>query len=106
MPEDVQDTFGHALDLAQAGEKYDDAKPLKGLGSGVIEAVESDEDGTYRAVYTVRFSDLVYVLHVFQKKSVKGIETPKVDIDLIKARLKTARTDHAVWMKQHKETRT
>ncbi len=91
MPDDVQDTFGYALHLAQAGEKHDQAKPLKGFGSaGVLEVVEDSDGGTYRAVYTVRFGNAVYVLHCFQKKSTHGIATPKPDIDLIRDRLKAA----------------
>lgn len=89
MPDDVQDTFGYALHLAQTGEKHDQAKPLKGFGSaGVLEVVEDADGGTYRAVYTVRFGSAVYVLHCFQKKSTHGIATPKPDIDLIRDRLK------------------
>lgn len=103
MPEDVKDVFGFAIDLAQAGLKHTDAKPLKGFGSAaVLEVVESDEGGTYRAVYTVRLAGWIYVLHCFQKKSTKGIETPKADIDLIKSRLKDAVINHAVWVKQTK----
>ena len=103
MPEDVKDVFGFAIDLAQAGLKHADAKPLKGFGSaGVLEVVESDEGGTYRAVYTVRFAHWIYVLHCFQKKSNKGIETPKEEIDLIKSRLKDAEADHATWLKHTK----
>jgi len=103
MPEDVKDVFGFAIDLAQAGLKHADAKPLKGFGSaGVLEVVERDEGGTYRAVYTVRLAGWVYVLHCFQKKSSKGIETPKVDIDLINSRLKDAEADHATWVNQAK----
>lgn len=91
MPDDVQDTFGYALHLAQTGEKHDQAKPLKGFGSaGVLEVVEDSDGGTYRAVYTVRFGNAVYVLHCFQKKSTHGIATPKPDIDLIRDRLKVA----------------
>ena len=106
MPEDVKDVFGFAIDLAQAGQKHADAKPLKGFGSaGVLEVVESDEGGTYRAVYTVRLANWIYVLHCFQKKSTKGIETPKADIDLIKSRLKDAEADHADWSKQAKGVR-
>jgi phage-related protein len=91
MPEEVRDTFGYALYRAQLGGKHPQAKPLRGFGSaGVLEVVESDQDGTYRAVYTVRFANAVYVLHCFQKKSVSGIATPQQDIDLIKARLKQA----------------
>jgi len=93
MPEDLQDTFGYALHLAQIGDKDDHAKPLKGFGSaGVLEVVESDNGGTYRAVYTVRFANAIYVLHCFQKKSKSGIATPKPDLDLIRERLKAAET--------------
>lgn len=70
MPEDVQDAFGFALYLAQLGEKHADAKPMKGFtGAGVLEIIENYSSDTYRAVYTVRFPEAVYVLHVFQKKS-------------------------------------
>jgi phage-related protein len=89
MPAEVQDIFGYALYLAQIGQKHEDAKPLKGFWSaGVLEVVEDWHGDTYRAVYTVRFSAVVYVLHVFQKKARKGIETPKHEIDLIRERLK------------------
>lgn len=95
MPEDVQDGFGYALYLAQVGEKHRAAKPLKGFtGAGVLEVVEDCQGNTYRAVYTVRFSDSVYVLHVFQKKSKSGIATSKQDIDLIESRLKQAQEIH------------
>jgi phage-related protein len=91
MPPDVVDVFGYALHLAQYGGKHQQAKPLKGFGSaGVLKVVEDDDGSTYRAVYTVRFGNAVYVLHCFQKKSHKGIETSKLDIDLIRARLKLA----------------
>ena len=91
MPDPVQDNFGFALYQAQIGEKHDDAKPLKGFkGSGVLEIVDDFDGDTYRAVYTVRFAEVVYVLHVFQKKSKRGIATPKQDIELIEQRLKTA----------------
>ena len=91
MPADVQDTFGYALHLAQTGDKHDQTKPLKGFGgAGVLEVVESDAGGTYRAVYTVRFENAVYVLHCFQKKSMRGIATPKPDMDLIRERFKLA----------------
>lgn len=91
MPRDVQDTFGYALHLAQTGKKHDQAKPLKGFGSaGVLEVIEDDSGSTYRAVYTVRFRASVYVLHCFQKKSTRGIATPKPDLDLIRERLKAA----------------
>jgi phage-related protein len=66
------------------------SKPLKGLGSGVLEVVSDYRGGTFRSVYTVRFADSGFVLHAFQKKSKSGIATPKADIDLIKQRLKQA----------------
>ena len=94
-PQDVQDEVGYALYLAQIGEKYADAKPLKGLGAGVVEVIADHRGDTYRAVYTVRFTERVYVLHVFQKKSKRGIATPQSDIDLIRQRLKrAAELDH------------
>jgi phage-related protein len=92
MPATVVDVVGYALYLAQSGLKHQQARPLKGFGSaGVLEVVEDYDGNTYRAVYTVRFSNGVYVLHCFQKKSRKGIETSKQDKDMIEARLKLAR---------------
>jgi phage-related protein len=91
MPNDVVDVFGFALHLAQTGKKHDQAKPLKGFGgAGVLEVVEDHMGDTYRAVYTVKIADAVYVLHCFQKKSKSGIETPKHEMDLIRDRLKAA----------------
>lgn len=93
MPEDVQDTFGYALYLAQDGKKHVQAKALKGFGSAdILEVIENAQGGTYRAVYTVRFRHAVYVLHCFQKKSTQGIATPRPDMNLINERLKAART--------------
>jgi phage-related protein len=89
-PQDVQDEVGYALYLAQIGEKYAGAKPLKGLGPGVLEVIADHRSDTYRAVYTVRFAERVYVLHVFQKKSKKGIATPHSEIELVRQRLKRA----------------
>lgn len=89
MPDDVQDTFGYALHLAQLGGKHSQAKPLKGFsGAGVLEVVEDCHGDTYRAVYTVRYAQAVYVVHCFQKKSTSGIATPKPDTELIERRLK------------------
>ena len=91
MPDEVQDTFGYALHLAQSGKKHHQAKPLKGFGSaGVLEVIEDSDGSTYRAVYTVRLGNAVYVLHCFQKKSKHGIATAKTDLDLIRERLKMA----------------
>lgn len=95
MPDEVQDDVGYALLLAQLGEKHDETKPLKGFkGAGVLEVVDNFDGDTYRAVYTVRFKSAIYVLHVFQKKSKSGIETPKQDIELVENRLKVAQEHH------------
>jgi len=91
LPVDVRRFFGFALSLAQAGDTHDAAKVLKGFGgAGVLEVVEDDVGGTYRAVYTVKFAEAVFVLHCFQKKSKRGVSTPKEDMDIIHARLKIA----------------
>ena len=91
LPVEVRRMFGFALSLAQAGDQHDDAKMLRGFGgAGVLEVVESNVGGTYRAVYTVKFKEAVFVLHCFQKKSKRGIATPKEDMDIIHARLKVA----------------
>ena len=87
----VRRRFGFALSLAQLGDQDDAAKALKGFGGGgVLEVVEDDAGGTYRAVYTVKFVEAVFVLHCFQKKSKSGIATPKADMDIIRARLRVA----------------
>ena len=90
FPAAVQDEMGYAIYLAQCGQKHVSAKPLKGLGSGVLEVVSDHRGDTFRSVYTVRFADRVFVLHAFQKKSKSGVATPKADIDLIKQRLQQA----------------
>lgn len=91
LPPDVRRRFGYALSLAQIGDQDDAAKVLKGFGgAGVLEVVEDDAGGTYRAVYTVKFAEAVFVLYCFQKKSRSGIATPKTDMDIIRARLKVA----------------
>ena len=83
--------MGFAINDAQNGEEHPRAKALKGFGGRSVLEVVDDEDGdTYRAIYTVRFAGVVYVLHAFQKKSKKGIETPKRNIEVIKARFKLA----------------
>ena len=86
--------IGIALGVVQRGGHPPSAKPWKGLGPGVLEIVEDDAAGTYRAVYTVRFAKAIYVLHAFQKKSPSGIRTARTDIRLIEERLKAARNDY------------
>jgi phage-related protein len=92
FPKDVRRVMGQAIDDAEhGGDEQPSAKALKGFGGrGVLEIVDDFDGDTYRAVYTVKFAGVIYVLHAFQKKSKKGIATPQRDIDLIKARLKRA----------------
>jgi len=94
FPEAVKDGIGTALSVAQFGGKHPAAKPWKGVGAGVLEVVENHDRDTYRSVYTVRFHRAVYVLHCFQKKSHRGIQTPKPDVELLAQRLKLARQDY------------
>jgi phage-related protein len=94
FPEPVKDEMGNALGLAQFGGKHPMAKPWKGEGPGVFELVEDHGGDTYRAVYTVRFREVVYVLHAFQKKSPSGRRTARTDIELIARRLKVAQQDY------------
>jgi phage-related protein len=94
LPTEVKLVFGQALYLAQIGRKHPEAKPLTGIESGVLEVVEDFNKNTYRAVYKVQLGEVVYVLHVFQKKSKSGKATPKPDIYLIKSRLTLAKQDH------------
>jgi phage-related protein len=95
FPRPVQRVFGYALNAAQLGETPPEAKIMKGFGgAGVLELVEDHRGDTYRAVYTVRFATKIYVLHVFQKKSKRGIATPQKEIELIRARLRWAERMH------------
>ena len=94
FPEPVKSEMGNALGVAQFGGKHPSAKPWKGQGAGVFEIAENFDGDTYRAVYTVKFREAIYVLHAFQKKSPKGIRTSRGDIDLIERRLKVAREDY------------
>jgi len=104
FPVDVRQVMGFALFEAQRGGKHPSAKPLKGFkGSGVLEVIDDYDGDTYRTVYTVRFSDAIYVLHAFQKKSKRGSETPKPDIELVKTRLKTAERLHNEYERKSKE---
>ena len=98
FPAEVKGRVGQAIWMAQTGSKAPFAKPLKGFGgAGVVEVVDDFDGEAYRAAYTVRFADVIYVLHAFHKKSRKGIATPKLDIDLIRARLVRAREDYERW---------
>jgi len=91
FPREIRREMGAALFAAQLGETDPAAKPLKGFsGASVMEIVARDAGGAWRAVYTVRYAEAVYVLHVFQKKSKRGIATPRQELDLIKQRLAEA----------------
>jgi len=91
FPEQVRKDIGHALYRVQIGEIPPSAKPMTGIGSGVFEIVDNYDTDTYRAVYTLKIGRSMYVLHCFQKKSTRGISTPKKEIDLIKRRLRRAK---------------
>lgn len=96
FPEEVKDVMGFALYQAQMGAKHPSAKILKGFGSaGVLEIVDDHDGDTYRAVYTVKFKVVVYVLDAFQKKSKKGSKTPQEVVDRVRKRLKMAEDDFA-----------
>jgi phage-related protein len=95
FPRKVRRDIGQSLYAAQQGEVDPSAKPLRGFGgASVIEIVAEDRGGTWRAVYTVRFAEAIYVLHAFQKKSKQGIATPTRDMDLIRQRLTEAERMH------------
>ena len=95
MPIPLRKEFGVALDIAQQGLAPEGTKLLKGAASGAMQLSEDYRGDTYRAVYTVELEGCLYVLHCFQKKSKKGAETPKADLDVIETRLKAARALHA-----------
>lgn len=98
FPEAVKEDIGYALFLAQRGEMPGNAKPLKGFGgAGVLEVLEDFRGGAYRAVYTVKFADVIYVLHCFQKKSRQGIKTPLAEMELVRSRLKVAEEDYRMY---------
>ncbi|MDE2352849.1 MAG: type II toxin-antitoxin system RelE/ParE family toxin [Alphaproteobacteria bacterium] len=94
FPAPVKDEMGNALGVAQFGGKHPSAKPWKGEGPGVFEIVEDFDGDTYRAIYTVKFEKIIYVLHAFQKKSPKGSKTAKGDVDTVGRRLKLALEDY------------
>lgn len=107
FPDAIQDDMGYALYLAQEGEKPPQAKPLKGFkGAGVLEIVESDAGGTYRAIYTVQLTTAIYVLHAFQKKSRHDSATPQEHIERIKVRLRLAAQIDAEHARSQKEETT
>ena len=91
FPDEVVRDLGYALGVAQLGGKHPGAKPWKGEGAGVFEVVERYDTDAYRAIYTVRFAEVVYVLHAYQKKSPSGVRTARQDVELVSQRLLAAR---------------
>jgi phage-related protein len=105
FPPDVRRRMGGALWEAQIGRKAPYAKPLKGFGSaGILEIVDDFDGDTYRAVYTVRFAAVVYVLHAFQKKSIRGVATPDHVLGVIRQRLQSAKEDYGEWLRRTQRT--
>ena len=103
FPTEVRRDSGFALRTAQNDAKHPSAKPLQDFGgASVLEIVEHHDGDTYRAVYTVRFAEAIYVLHAFKKESKRGIKTPKKGLNLIEVRLKKAQEDYAQWLKEGK----
>jgi phage-related protein len=103
FPDAVRGSIGHALHQAQCGDEPAAAKALKGFGGrSILEILEDHDGNTYRAVYTVRFAGTIYLLHAFQKKSKKGIATPKQTLDLVKSRLSDAEADFRARRKEEK----
>ncbi|MER9438674.1 type II toxin-antitoxin system RelE/ParE family toxin [Mesorhizobium sp. M0618] len=101
FPKEVRDEIGFSIETAQIGGKAINVVPLVGLkGAGVLEVISDFDTNTYRAVYTVRFHESVYVLHAFQKKSVRGIATPRREMDLVRSRLKEAQKHYEEERKQ------
>jgi phage-related protein len=104
FPLQIRRDIGFALYQVQQGKTTRNSKPLQGFGgAGVLEIIEDCNGDTYRAVYTVKFEKVIYILHCFQKKSKKGKATPKQDIDLIKQRLKLAEISYQEWLKNQEE---
>lgn len=101
LPDEVQRQFGFGLFLAQTGQHPPGAKALSGMGTGVLELIETFDKNSFRSVFAICFEDAVYVLHAFQKKSKSGIKTPKRDLDLIRKRLKIAEAEHAALEAEH-----
>jgi phage-related protein len=103
FPRRPKTVIGYALRLAQRNEMHDDAKPMHGPFSGLTEIVAHDENRTFRAVYLAKLADVLYVLHVFCKKSKHGIATPQRELNVVERRWKVARKHH---QEHHAEARS
>ena len=103
FPAEVIREVGHALYVAQMEGKHQSAKPLKGFGgAGVLEIVENDDGNAYRVVYTVRYREIIYVLHAFQKKSKRRIAAPLQELNTVRARLMAAEQEYQAWQDVHR----
>lgn len=100
LPPDVQREFGHSLREIQKARDPGNTKPLKYLDEPIYEIIVDEREGTFRAAYTAEFKEVVTVLHVFQKKSKKGIATPRQEIELILQRFKQAKIDYYEWKRE------
>ena len=98
FPKETRQAIGKALEYAQLGDKHPTVKPMRGLGTGVLQIVARHSTNAYRAVYTVSIRERVYVLHCFEKKLTRGVRTPKREIDLIKQRLRRAREMETIYV--------
>ena len=102
MPDEVQDSFGYALYQAQLGLHHVSAKQLKGEFGGLVEVVDDFDGSAYRAIYTAKFAGVVYVLHVFHKKSKRGIATPRQELAVIRRRWREAKLHYTTHYQQHR----
>jgi len=100
FPDEVHNELGFSLHLVQEGKTPARSKPLKGKLSGTVELIDDYDGDTYRAVYTTKIGNILYILHAFKKKSKKGSETPKQEIDLVVSRLKIAQKNYEEQLKK------
>lgn len=96
FPKEVRDEIGYALFVAQKGDTHPSTKKFKGHGPGIYEIVSNYDTNAYRAIYIVNIGDTIYVLHAFQKKSKRGIKTPKEDLEILNTRLKMLKANHRI----------
>lgn len=106
FPEDVKREVGFAIYTAQGGGKAINVTPMLGFGgAGVLEVISNCDGDTYRSVYTVKLGDIIYVLHAYMKKSLRGAKTPPKDMRLIRERLKQAEQKHFQDLETEKVTK-
>ena len=95
FPKDARKEAGFQLGKVQAGLDPTDWKPFDDVGAGTKEIRIRDASGIYRVIYVAKFEEAIYVLHCFQKKSKRGIATPRTDIELIRRRFQSAKEDYS-----------